>query len=164
MTAANSASWAGLFRTPAPPHRERLLATREHRVLVIRPAPVMFMPMRIRHLLFAAAWMFLLEAVSHAEVKVAAEHSAAGSGFTFKSVPAPANNDAATTAQFTLVDGARDPNGGDLAVLHDGRVPSGEDQPSDNFFFRAGTDGGRIQIDLGRVISVKQVGTYSWHV
>ena len=53
--------------------------------------------------------------------------------------------------------------GGDLAVLHDGRVPSTDDQPAQNFFFRAGTDGGRIQIDLGSAISVKQVDTFSWH-
>jgi hypothetical protein len=106
--------------------------------------------------------MLVLEAVSRAEVKVAIGYRAS-SGFAFKAVPAPANNDAATSAQFTLVDGVRDTNGGDLAVLHDGRVPSGEDEPSANFFFRAGTDGGRIQIDLGSVISVQQVGSYSWH-
>jgi hypothetical protein len=72
-------------------------------------------------------------------------------------------DDTATTAQFTLVDGQRDLNGGDLAVLHDGKVPTQEDEPGANFFFRAGTEGGRIQVDLGRVITVKQVNTYSWH-
>jgi hypothetical protein len=106
---------------------------------------------------------FLLGAISHAEVKVVSEHNAGGSGFTFKSVPPPARNDAASKAQFKLVDGERDRNGGDLAVLHDGRVPSDEDQPSENFFFRAGTDGGRIQIDLGSVISVRQLNSYSRH-
>jgi hypothetical protein len=78
-------------------------------------------------------------------------------------VPVPAANDAATAAQFALVDGARDPGGGDLAVLHDSRVPSDEDRPEDNFFFAAGTAGGRIRIDLGSVIAVQQVGSYSWH-
>ncbi len=119
------------------------------------------MPAKIRDLFFTGALLFLLAPASHAEVKVATGTSATGSGFTFQSVPAPANNDAATTAQFTLVDGTRDMNGGDLAVLHDGRVPTNEDQPSENFFFRA--DGGRIRVDLGRVIFVKQVGSYSWH-
>jgi hypothetical protein len=51
-----------------------------------------------------------------------------------------------------------------LAVLHDGRVPAEEDQPSENFFFGAGTEGGRLQLDLGGVIAVRQVSTYSWHV
>ena len=90
-------------------------------------------------------------------------HGDGVAGFSLKPVPAPAKNDAATAAEFTLVDGARDQNGGNLAVLHDGRVPTGEDQPAENFFFRAGTEGGRIQIDLGKVISVKQINTYSWH-
>lgn len=81
----------------------------------------------------------------------------------FSSVPPPANNDAATAAKFTLVDGERDRNSGSLAVLHDGRIPEGEDQPSANLFFGPGTDGGRLAIDLGMAIRVKQVNTYSWH-
>ncbi len=107
--------------------------------------------------------MLLFAATSQAEVQIATGYSPAGLGFAFKSVPPPANNDAATNAKFTLVDGTRDGNGGDLAVLHDGRVPTGEDQPAANFSFRAGTDGGRIQIDLGGAVSVKTVATYSWH-
>jgi predicted nucleic acid-binding protein len=86
-----------------------------------------------------------------------------GSGFVFTGVPLPANNDAATAARFTLVDGTADGHGGGLAVLHDGLAPSVEDQPAKNFFFQAGTDGGRIQIDLGRRVPVKQVCSYSWH-
>jgi Peptidase of plants and bacteria len=119
--------------------------------------------MNTRRLLLAGALMFPLAPVSNAAVKVSAEHSASGSGFQFKTVPAPANNDAATKAEFTLVDGERDQNGGQLAVLHDGRVPMEEDQPSENFFFRGGTEGGRLQLNLGGVIAVKQVSTYSWH-
>lgn len=46
---------------------------------------------------------------------------------------------------------------------HDGKLPSEEDQPAANFFFNAGTEGGRIVVDLGSVIDVKQVNTYSWH-
>ncbi|MCD6050777.1 MAG: basic secretory protein, partial [Verrucomicrobia bacterium] len=98
-----------------------------------------------------------------AETKVVVAHDAAGAGFSFKSVPLPAKNDAATAARFTLVDGQRDRNGGELAVLQDGKVPTGEDQPAENFFFQAGTDGGRIVVDLGSVIAVKQINSYSWH-
>ncbi len=119
--------------------------------------------MNLRLLLLAGTLTLFLEAAIHAEVKVAVGFSASDSGFTFPSVPAPASNDAATTAQFSIVEGTRDPNGGDLSVLHDGKVPSRDDEPAANFFFRAGTDGGRIQIDLGRIIPVKQVGSYSWH-
>lgn len=81
----------------------------------------------------------------------------------FEGLPAPAKNDAATTAKFTLVDGVRDANGGTLDQLHDGRLPSQADEPAANFFFNAGTEGGRIQIDLGSAIEIKQVNTYSWH-
>jgi hypothetical protein len=47
--------------------------------------------------------------------------------------------------------------------LHDGKLPGEEDQPGENFFFNAGTSGGRLRADLGRVIRLKQVNTYSWH-
>ena len=89
--------------------------------------------------------------------------AATDAAFKFSTVPSPANNDAATKAEFTLVDGARDTNGGELTVLADGRVPSEADQPAANFFFAAGTEGGRLGIDLGSVIPVKSIASYSWH-
>src|SRR6185369_6195131 len=99
-----------------------------------------------------------------AEVKVVTERNgsdSAGPKFKFKNVPLPARNDAAAEAKFTLVDGSRDANGGDLDRLHDGRAATEEDQPAANFFFRAAADGGRIQIDLGSAIEVKQINSYS---
>ena len=85
--------------------------------------------------------------------------------FTFKEVPSPARDTAASSAKITIVDGARDRNGGgDVGVLIDGRLPTEEDQPGANFFFNAGTEGGRLLIDLGSIINIKQVRTYSWHV
>ncbi len=83
--------------------------------------------------------------------------------FKFKNVPALSQTDAATKAKFTLVEGRRDANGGDLGQLHDGKLPTEEDQPAENFFFNAGTDGGRLLVDLGSVTAIKQVNTYSWH-
>jgi hypothetical protein len=101
---------------------------------------------------------------SRAEVKTLIERNESGTAnFKFKSVPSPSRSDAATQAKFTLVDGERDRNGGDLDKLHDGKVPTGDDQPSANFFYNAGTDGGSLLIDLGRAIEVKQINTYSWH-
>jgi Peptidase of plants and bacteria len=113
--------------------------------------------------LVAAILALLWPALSHAEIKVAVEHNPDGFAFEFKSVPVPAKNDAATQAELTLLDGERDQNGGELAALHDGRLPTEADQPEENFFFRAGSDGGRLRLDLGRDITVKQVSTYSWH-
>src|SRR5687767_6101323 len=75
-------------------------------------------------------------ATALAEIKVVAERNESGdASFKFKTVPAPSRGDAATKAKFTIVDGERDSNGGDLAQLHDGRVPSEDDQPARNFFF-----------------------------
>ena len=96
-------------------------------------------------------------------VEVRLGRSAWGDGFRFDAVPLPSNNDAATGARFTLVDGAGDRAGGGTAVLHDGLVPSDGDQPAKNFFFQGGRGGGRLLADLGRVVSVREVNTYSWH-
>ena len=119
--------------------------------------------MRLSPYLCAAAGLALFGSSAYAKINVATAHRAMGTDFVFKNVPLPANNDAATAARFTVVDGESDRNGGNVDVLHDGLVPSGADQPSKNFFFRPDSDGGRIQVDLGRSISVKQVGSYSWH-
>jgi 3-keto-disaccharide hydrolase/Peptidase of plants and bacteria len=87
----------------------------------------------------------------------------AAPAFKFDGVPSPSKTDAATGAAFSIVDGERDENGGELDVLHNGRLPNEEDQPAENFFFNAGTGGGRLLIDLGKVIEVKQLNSYSWH-
>lgn len=84
-------------------------------------------------------------------------------GFKFEKIPPPTVNDAATTATFTVLDGTPDQNGGGCAILHDGRGPTKEDDPGANFFFRAGTEGGVILVDLGRIVAVQQVNSYSWH-
>jgi len=104
--------------------------------------------------------------VCQAEIKTAASHNgneSASFDFKFKKAPQPSRNDAAAKATLTIVDGRRDRNGGNLDKLHDGKVPTQEDQPSENFFFNAGTEGGRILIDLGDAIEIRQVNTYSWH-
>ena len=102
----------------------------------------------------------------YAGTKVTIDHNSNGeaaSGFSFKTVPPLLATNAAMAARFTLVSGTADPNGGGLAKLHDGALPDEEDQPGDNFFFVAGSDGGRVQMDLGTVIDIKEVNTYSWH-
>jgi hypothetical protein len=113
-----------------------------------------------------AAWIVLIAAVCHADVKIVTDRTnspSATSDFTFKTVPQPCRNDVATQATFAIVAGQRDHNGGALDKLHDGKVPTKEDQPTENFFFNAGTEGGRFLIDLKNEIEIKQVNTYSWH-
>jgi hypothetical protein len=124
------------------------------------------MRMKIQTLFAAATLMLAWESRCVAEIKVVAELNTgerATAGFKFNHVPPPSKTDAATHAKFTIVDSQPDGNGGDATKLHDGRVPSDDDQPSENFFFRQGTDGGRIQVDLGGSTTIKQINTYSWH-
>ncbi len=105
-------------------------------------------------------------AACRGEVQVVSERieaDLATASFSFSKVPGPVKRDAAEKAVFSLVDGQGDLNGGELSKLNDGRLPREEDQPGENFFFRAGSAGGRILADLGSVQPVRQVNTYSWH-
>jgi hypothetical protein len=115
----------------------------------------------------AVSVLFLMTSqLALAEVKIVVDRNGgdqATGRFQFKNVPAPSRSDAAANAKFTLVDGTRDRNGGDLDALHDGRVAADQDQPDESFFFRQAADGGRIGIDLGALIDIKQVNSYSWH-
>jgi len=78
-------------------------------------------------------------------------------------VPAPAKEDAAAKATVTLLVGESDPAGGDLSVLTDGLLPAKADEPKSNFYFASGSGGGRVRMDFGEVIEIKQVNSYSWH-
>ncbi len=103
---------------------------------------------------------------AHAQVKVTVDHNsnaAANSAFKFKTVPSPSKNDDAAKAKLLLIEGEVDGNGADLSALTDGALPTEEDQPAANFFWNAGTGGGRFQMDLGSVIDIAQINSYSWH-
>jgi hypothetical protein len=119
------------------------------------------------HPLGVLLFVFLLmTALADAQVKVNFELNtgpAATRSFKFKTLPSPSRDDAGTSAKLLLVDGEMDPNGADLSALTDGLLPGEEDEPASNFFFNAGTMGGRFRLDLGSVKEVAQVNTYSWH-
>lgn len=112
---------------------------------------------------FAAVFAIGFSNIASGETVVRSQHSDASSFFQFDSIPLPATDDAAATAQWQVIRGRPDSNSGPLAVLSDGRIPRNEDSPKENFFFAAGTQGGCIAIDLGREITVSEVATYSWH-
>lgn len=116
----------------------------------------------IRTLLLTAAALTAIPALQAAAV-VSKGHGETDQGFKLDPVPPPAVNDAATKATFTIIDGAKDGGSADPSVLTDGKVPTSEDQPRANFFFSNGSEGGRLRMDLGSVITVKSVATYSWH-
>jgi hypothetical protein len=83
--------------------------------------------------------------------------------FTLNAVPSPSRTDAANSARITIIAGRKDSNSGGVARLNDGRLPTEEDQPGDNFFFSAGSGGGRLLLDLGESRDIQQINTYSWH-
>jgi hypothetical protein len=116
-----------------------------------------------------AGFMIVLLSLSMAglsQVKVTVDHNvgnAATKDFKFKTVPSPVKDDAGAKAKLALVVGRQDSSSATLNALTDGLLPSREDQPGANFFFEAGSDGGRFLIDLGSAIEIAQVNTYSWH-
>jgi hypothetical protein len=115
---------------------------------------------------FPTATMLALALTTQAQVKVTFDHnpnSTATSAFKFKNVPSPAKDDVGAKAKLLLVEGEADGNGADLSALIDGALPTEEDQPAANFFWNAGTGGGRLQMDLGSAIEIAQINTYSWH-
>jgi hypothetical protein len=75
--------------------------------------------------------------------------------FDFRHVPPPART--GTAGKFTVVDGKADGHGAGPDILNDGRMPTEEDQPEENFFFDAGTPGGRLCLDLNEVKTVEQL-------
>lgn len=120
----------------------------------------------LRRMVFTAAALLATTVVTHAQAKANTDHNpnaTASAAFKFKNVPAPSKDDAAAKAKLLLVEGEVDGNGGDLSALTDGLLPTEEDQPAANFFWNAGTGGGRLQMDLGSPIEIAQVNTYSWH-
>ena len=125
------------------------------------------MSSKITHVVFASAaivFVLSLAFAVQAQVKVTVDHNPSGTPeFKFKNVPAPAKDDAASKAKSVLVVGELDPNGAGFSALTDGLLPTSEDQPAANLFFNAGGSGGRFRMDLGSVIEIAQINTYSWH-
>ncbi|HEX3253515.1 MAG TPA: hypothetical protein VHS05_29045 [Pyrinomonadaceae bacterium] len=109
-------------------------------------------------------WLMLMLLFSDA--KVTFEHnsnSTANREFKFKNIASPAKDDAAANAKLTLIDGDLDQGSAELSALIDGRLPSDEDEPGANIFFRAGGSGGRFRMDFTTPIEIAQVNSYSWH-
>lgn len=122
--------------------------------------------MNCQRIIAGMAAFLLVGFAARAEIKVTVDHNAneqATPQFKFKNVPSPSTNDVATHARFIVVDGSIDDNSGEPGKLHDGKLPTEEDEPEENFFFDAGTEGGRLLVDLGSPIEIRQVNTYSWH-
>ena len=83
--------------------------------------------------------------------------------FKFQSVPSPVRDDAAAGSTLTLIAGSLDSNSAALTALTDGAVPTNEDQPAQNVFFKSASWGGRVRMDFGTRIEIAQINSYSWH-
>jgi hypothetical protein len=119
-----------------------------------------------RSLVLVGLLVLAVCATTRAEVKTAVNRNEGGTAteaFKFKDVPSPSRTDAGNKATLTIFEGRPDSNGGEVERLTDGKLPSDDDQPAANFFFNAGTDGGRLLMDLGSATEIKAINTYSWH-
>jgi hypothetical protein len=114
-------------------------------------------------LTISALALATVHAASKAEpgVKITTGSNSKDVWFKVGDVPSIAKDDAASDATFTVVSGEPDEESGPLDVLHDDSGPTSPDSPEENFFFGST---GRIEVDLGKLIDVKSIDTYSWHV
>ena len=94
------------------------------------------------------------------DIRVRVARNRDGNFAHLRGLPAPAKNDAASRGVFSLIKGQRDVNGGDFAVLNDGKMPAEEDDPRRNFFLRGQ---GYLLLDLKEVTDVARIATFSWH-
>ena len=99
-----------------------------------------------------------------AETRVQIGHNpaTATSAFQFEGVPRPRATDAAKAGEWSVVDGKLDANSGPLLRLSDGIVPRSADQPQENVFFNAGSDGGRIRLHLDRLQKIENIPAAAW--
>ncbi|MEP6911966.1 MAG: hypothetical protein ABI923_04380 [bacterium] len=125
------------------------------------------MKRKLTYVILSIATMALMMTMAfavHAQVKVTVDYNPNGtSEVKFKNVPTPAKDDAASKARSVLIVGELDPEGANFSALTDGLLPSNQDQPAANLFFNAGGTGGRFRMDLGSIIEIAQINTYSWH-
>lgn len=122
--------------------------------------------MKSHTLVLMAGWFGVAGWAAQAGVTITVGHlgnDAARPGFQLPNVPPPAPVNAARNARVAMVDGESDAASGAVDKLTDGQLPGQADDPGQNFFFNAGTPGGRLRLDLGSAVAIRQVNTYSWH-
>ena len=99
-------------------------------------------------LLLITALLFLATPL---DPRVEFEHNSnrtATRNFTFANIPSPSKTDAATKATLTMIDGVIDGGSGELSALNDGLLPTNDDDPGANLYFRASSMGGRFRMDF----------------
>src|SRR5262249_14985213 len=110
--------------------------------------------------------MLAIAAAARADVTIVVDRNMCDNAtpqFRFARVPPPSPDDAATTGKSDLIPGRIARTSPGLTAVNDGRAPADWDEPASNLFFAPGSWGGRFRIDLGSVIPVAQINSYSWH-
>ena len=86
--------------------------------------------------------------------------------FVFPTIKPPSDRDFADATQhhasIRVVQGKLAADSGPIEFLLDGRGQSNSDAPGESVFF-ANNQKGRILLDLGSAITVREINTYSWH-
>ncbi len=116
--------------------------------------------------LFALTFYLALPPIVVAETAIAVERKVKGEAtkeFRFLEIDAPVDGDAGQRGHWSVISGTVDSVAGGLEKLNDGQLPPSSDQPSENFFFAPGTDGGRLLLELTHLVSLAEIRTYSWH-
>jgi hypothetical protein len=114
-------------------------------------------------LVIAVAHCSFATRMAHADVMVVTENSTDSSFFQFEKILPPAIDDSGAKAIWAIARGEPDRNSAPLSVLFDGKIPSSDDSPTENFFFAPRTTDGCIALDLAQEIDLSEVVTYSWH-
>ncbi|XZE22116.1 basic secretory protein-like protein [Pirellulaceae bacterium SH449] len=104
-----------------------------------------------------------LSGTSSLAIDVIIERSSDSSFFQFPNIPPPALNDSASTGNWAVARGRIDSNSLGLVALSDGKIPSTEDSPKENFFFASGSRAKSLAVDLGKPTELAEVVVYSWH-
>lgn len=118
--------------------------------------------MNARSLFFSTAVAISSLAVAHGAPEVKVGHGDGEDAFEVKGMPAPRQADAAGEATFTIIAGKAAFGPKKVNALNDGLMPMLDDDPSGNFFFAPG-ETKRLQIDLGKLVDVREFNSYSWH-
>ncbi len=84
----------------------------------------------------------------------------------FPTIKPPSDGDYADASQhrasIRVVQGKLASDSGPVELLLNGRGQSTSDAPGESVFF-ANNQKGRILFDLGKVVTVREINTYSWH-
>ena len=86
--------------------------------------------------------------------------------FVFPTIKPPSDGDYADASQhrasIRVVQGKLASDSGPVELLLNGRGQSTSNAPGESVFF-ANNQKGRILFDLGKVVTVREINTYSWH-